>query len=95
MNLKSLPEESDLRRFRDSRALMSHVDELRELLPDTDMNRRVLSALAMLNRDRQLSRNREPCKLPELRRKDSGDCPAKELVDGGAEAGYPVGTCTE
>lgn len=65
MNLKSLPEESDLRRFRDSRALMSHMDELRELLPDTDMNRRVLSALAMLNRDRQLSRNREPCTFLE------------------------------
>ena len=73
MNLKLLPEETELQRFRDSRALMSHVEELRELLPDTDMNQRVLNALAMLNRDRQLSRDREPCTfLEELVERSDG-----------------------
>ena len=73
MNLKLFPEETELQRFRDSRALMSHVEELRELLPDTDMNRRVLNALAMLNRDRQLSRDREPCTfLEELVERSDG-----------------------
>ena len=73
MNLKRLPEEAGLQRFRDSRALMSHVEELRELLPDTEMNRRVLNALTMLNRDRQLSRDREPCAfLEELVERSDG-----------------------
>ena len=73
MNLRLLPEDTDLKRFCDSRSLMSHVDELREILPDTDMNRRVLSALSMLNRDRQLSQNRGPCTfLEELVERSEG-----------------------
>ena len=65
MNLRGLSEETGLQRSLDSRSLMSRVEELRLLLPDTDMNRRVLSALSMLNRDRQLSRDREPCTFLE------------------------------
>ncbi len=65
MNIKRLPAEESFRRYIDSRALMAHVDELKELLPDTEMNRRVLKALAMLNMDRMLSQHREPCTFLE------------------------------
>ena len=73
MAVRRLPEETGLRRCRDSRTLMAHTDELRQLLPDTRMNRRVLKALAMLQRDRQLSRSRQPCAfLEELTERGEG-----------------------
>ena len=65
MNIKHLPTEESFQRYIDSRALMAHVDELKELLPDTEMNCRVLKALAMLSRDRLLSQHREPCTFLE------------------------------
>ena len=73
MELSSLPEEADPGRFHDIRVLMSRAEELRRALPDTDMNRRVLDALAMLNRDRQLSRSLGPCAfLEELAERGDG-----------------------
>lgn len=73
MNVKQLPEETKLVRYRDTRSLMGHVDELAELLPDTEMNRRILKALAMLDRDRRLSQQRTPCAfLEELVERSDG-----------------------
>jgi len=73
MCVKELPEETLLTRYRDTRSLMAHVDELTKLLPDTEMNRRILKALAMLNRDRLLSQQRTPCAfLEELVEKSDG-----------------------
>ncbi len=65
MKVKDLPGDAGFQRYMDSRALMAHVEELKEQLPDTEMNRRVLKALAMLNRDRLLSQHREPCTFLE------------------------------
>ena len=71
--LLQLPEETLLTRYRDTRSLMAHVDELTKRLPDTEMNRRILKALAMLNRDRLLSQQRTPCAfLEELVEKSDG-----------------------
>ena len=61
MNLKKLPPDSGLGKFRDPRNLMNHTEELWRLLPDTPMNRNILKALRMLNGDRKLSQHREPC----------------------------------
>ena len=73
MCVKALPEETLLTRYRDTRSLMAHVDELAKHLPDTEMNRRILKALAMLNRDRLLSQHRTPCAfLEELVEKSDG-----------------------
>ncbi len=73
MNVGRLPEESNLTRYRSSRDLMAHVDELTERLPDTGMNRHILRALAMLNRDRLLSQERTPCAfLEELMERSEG-----------------------
>ena len=73
MCVKELPEETLLTRYRDTRSLMAHVDELTKRLPDTEMNRRILKALAMLNRDRLLSQQRTPCAfLEELVEKSDG-----------------------
>ena len=65
MCVKALPERTNLTRYRDTRSLMAHVEELAKLLPDTAMNRRVLKALDMLNRDRLLSRHSTPCAFLE------------------------------
>ncbi len=65
MNVRHLPEEAGFQKYIDSRALMAHVEELRAVLPDTEMNRRVLKALDMLNGDRMLSQHREPCAFLE------------------------------
>ena len=73
MCVKELPEDTMLTRYRDTRSLMAHVDELTKLLPDTEMNQRILKALAMLNRDRLLSQQRTPCAfLEELVEKSDG-----------------------
>ena len=73
MCVKKLPEETMLSRYRETRSLMAHVDELTKLLPNTEMNRRILKGLAMLNRDRLLSQQRTPCAfLEELVEKSDG-----------------------
>lgn len=73
MCVKELPEETMLSRYRETRSLMAHVDELTKLLPNTEMNRRILKALEMLNRDRLLSQQRTPCAfLEELVEKGEG-----------------------
>ena len=65
MEVKQLPEETRLARYRNIRSLMGHTEELREYLPDTEMNRNTLKALSMLNRDRLLSQERTPCAFLE------------------------------
>lgn len=73
MCVKELPEETLLTRYRDTRSLMAHVEKLAKLLPDTEMNRRILKALAMLNQDRLLSQQRTPCAfLEELVERSDG-----------------------
>ena len=61
MNVKKLPPESHLTRFRTVRNLMSHVEELQRLLPPTAMNKKIFRALQMLDDDRKLSQHRDPC----------------------------------
>ena len=61
MNVKRLPAETNLTRYRGIRDLMSHVDDLRRLLPSTPMNKNIFRALKMLDDDRKLSQSREPC----------------------------------
>ena len=65
MEVRELPEESRLTRYRDTRSLMGRVDELSLWLPDTAMNRRIFRALRMLDRDRRLSQQRTPCAFLE------------------------------
>ncbi len=61
MNVKRLPAETNLTRFRKIRDLMSHVEKLQELMPSTPMNKNIFKALKMLDDDRKLSQHREPC----------------------------------
>lgn len=61
MNVKRLPAETNLTRFRKIRDLMGHVEELRRLMPSTPMNKNIFIALKMLDNDRKLSQHREPC----------------------------------
>ncbi|MDO5435999.1 MAG: UvrD-helicase domain-containing protein [Clostridia bacterium] len=60
-DVRSLPDETRLNRYTDIRSLMGHTDELARLLPDTALNRDILRALEMLDRDRRMSRSRTPC----------------------------------
>ena len=61
MNVAKLPTETRLTHYRSVRDLMSHVDELRQLLPPTPMNKNIFKALKMLDDDRKLSQHRDPC----------------------------------
>ncbi|MBR2572167.1 MAG: UvrD-helicase domain-containing protein [Clostridia bacterium] len=84
MNVSRLPEEALPNRFRGIRSLMGRTEELAALLPDTEMNRRILRALSMLDRDRKLSQSRTPCAfLEELAEQNDGlflaDCDAEEF----------------
>lgn len=73
MNVKKLPEETRLTKYRTVRDLMSHTEELRELLPHTPMNRNIIRALKMLDDDRKLSQRRDPCAfLDELTEMSDG-----------------------
>lgn len=73
MNVKKLPEETRLTKYRTVRDLMGHTEELRELLPHTPMNRNILRALKMLDDDRKLSQRRDPCAfLDELTEMSDG-----------------------
>ena len=73
MNVKRLPAETNLTRFRKIRDLMGHVEELRGLMPSTPMNRNIFKALKMLDDDRKLSQHREPCAfLDELAEMSDG-----------------------
>lgn len=65
MTVKQLPEETRLTKFRNIRSLMGHVSVLKELLPDTGMNRKIMNALEMMDRDRKLSQQRTPCAFLE------------------------------
>ena len=65
MRVRQLPEETKLSKYVNIRSLMGHVDQLAELLPDTEMNRRVMHALSMMDRDRKLSQQRTPCAFLE------------------------------
>lgn len=73
MNVKRLPAETNLTRYRKIRDLMGHVDELRRLMPSTPMNKNIFRALKMLDDDRKLSQHREPCAfLDELAEMSDG-----------------------
>ena len=60
MNVKKLPEETRLTKYRTVRDLMGHTEELGALLPNTPMNRNILRALKMLDDDRKRSQRRNP-----------------------------------
>ena len=65
MNVGQLPEDTKLAKYTNIRSLMGHVDRLSELLPDTEMNRKVMTALSLMDRDRKLSQQRTPCAFLE------------------------------
>lgn len=65
MNVKRLPAETNLTRYRKVRDLMGHAEELRVLMQDTPMNRNIFRALKMLDDDRKLSQHRDPCAFLE------------------------------
>lgn len=65
LGVKRLWESMNLKKYISIWQLMTDVDELIKFLPDTEMNKRILKVLAMLNRDRTLSQMRTPCAFLE------------------------------
>ncbi len=73
MNLKELPREALGREDPVIHTAVFRSKQLRDLLPHTDMNLKILDALQTMERDVRLSRSRTPCAfLRELTEKSEG-----------------------